>query len=191
VVRPLARRKSRAINTAERKLGRSSSRRSRTGTPSFPPSLPTYQPLLTSLKIGVSTLLFTDVFSPSSKTAFFNRAVTLIRAHPQCVSLLGPGDKISAHGEQSWSRHARNRFLASEEDTDKWGTEHMRFRFYVEGPLGQGVVHCHLVKRPSQGEFEWSELSVDVKGQRRVEVVDGGKKGDGKVAPKIFGARWW
>jgi import inner membrane translocase subunit TIM21 len=33
-------------------------------------------------------------------------------------------------------------------------------------------------------------LSVDVKGQRRVELMKGEGK-DSKIAPKIFGARWW
>ncbi|KAF2824318.1 TIM21-domain-containing protein [Ophiobolus disseminans] len=139
---------------------------------------------------GVTYLLFSDVFSPSSKTAFFNRAVTQIRADPRCQSLLGPSDQISAHGEGSWSRWARNRYISSTEETDKWGTEHLRFRFYVEGPLGQGVVHVHLVKRPSQDEYDWQELAVDVKGQRRVDLVQGSEK-EGRVAPKIFGARWW
>ena len=139
---------------------------------------------------GVTYLLFSDVFSPSSKTAFFNRAVTQIRADPRCTALLGPSSEISAHGEHSWSRNARNRFLSSTEETDKWGTEHLRFRFYVEGPLGQGVVHVHLVKRPSQSEYEYQELAVDVKGHRRVDLVEE-RRGEGRVAPKIFGARWW
>jgi import inner membrane translocase subunit TIM21 len=66
----------------------------------------------------------------------------------------------------------------------------MKFRFYVEGPLGQGVVHVHLIKRPSQSEYEYQELAVDVKGQKRVDLAEEEKK-SGSVAPKIFGARWW
>ncbi|KAF2850521.1 import inner membrane translocase subunit tim-21, mitochondrial [Plenodomus tracheiphilus IPT5] len=138
---------------------------------------------------GVATLLFTDVFSPSSKTAHFNRATSLIRADPRCQKLLGPGSQISAHGEGSWSRWARNRYISSTEETDKWGTNHMRMRFYVEGPLGQGVVNVHLTKRPSQSDYEYAELAVDVKGHQRLDLVAEEKKD--KVAPKIFGARWW
>ncbi|KAF1828576.1 TIM21-domain-containing protein [Decorospora gaudefroyi] len=138
---------------------------------------------------GVGYFLFSDVFSPSSKTAHFNRATTRIRQDARCQALLGPGPKISAHGEGSWSRWARNRFISSTEETDKWGTEHFRFRFYVEGPLGQGVVHVHLIKKPSQSEFEYETLAVDVKGHQRIDLVAEEKKD--KVAPKIFGARWW
>lgn len=66
----------------------------------------------------------------------------------------------------------------------------MRFRFYVEGPLGHGTAHVHLSKRPGMSEFVYEELSVDVKGHKRVYVEKNeGEKG--RVAPKIFGARWW
>ncbi|CBX90679.1 hypothetical protein LEMA_P057130.1 [Plenodomus lingam JN3] len=137
----------------------------------------------------IATLLFTDVFSPSSKTAHFNRAVTQIRNDPRCQKLLGPGPQIAAHGEDSWSRWARNRYISSTEETDKWGTQHMRMRFYVEGSLGQGVVHVHLTRRPSQSEYECVELTVNVKGHQSIDLVAGEKKE--RVAPKFFGARWW
>ncbi|KAF2125168.1 TIM21-domain-containing protein [Dothidotthia symphoricarpi CBS 119687] len=138
---------------------------------------------------GVGYVLFSDVFSPDSKTAHFNRATTRIRDDARCQKLLGEGSQIAAYGEPSFSRNARNRFITSTEDTDKWGTDHLRFRFYVEGPLGQGVVNVHLVKRPSQNEYEYAELAVDVKGHQRIDLVADEKKD--KVAPKIFGARWW
>ncbi|KAL6710892.1 mitochondrial import inner membrane translocase subunit tim21 [Coniothyrium glycines] len=138
---------------------------------------------------GVGYVLFSDVFSPSSKTAHFNRATTMIRADAQCQKLLGPGPQISAHGESSWSRWARNRHISSATETDKWGTEHLRLKFYVEGPLGQGVAHVHLTKRPSQNDYEYETLAVDVKGHQRIHLIAEDKKE--KVAPKIFGARWW
>ncbi|RMZ73415.1 mitochondrial import inner membrane translocase subunit tim21 [Pyrenophora seminiperda CCB06] len=138
---------------------------------------------------GVAYFLFSDVFSPSSKTAYFNRTVTRIRDDPRCQKLLGPGPQIAAHGEASWSKWAKSRWMSSSEETDKWGTQHMRFRFFVEGPLGQGVVHVHLTKRPSQDEYVYQELAVDVKGQHRIDLVADEKRSG--VAPKIFGARWW
>lgn len=142
-------------------------------------------------KCGVGYFLFADVFSPDSKTSHFNRATTAIRAHPECQRLLGPGSEIAAHGEASWSRLARNRYLSSSTETDKWGTEHLRFRFYVEGPKGQGVAHVHLTKRPSQSEYEYHTLAVDVKGHQRIYLENADERKGSKVAPKIFGARWW
>lgn len=138
---------------------------------------------------GVAYFLFADVFSPSSKTAHFNRATSLVRADARCQKLLGPGSEIAAYGEPSWSRWARNRHISSSEDTDKWGTEHLRFKFYVEGPRAQGVVHVHLTKRPSQADYEYETLAVDVKGHQRIDLVADRHKE--RVAPKFFGARWW
>jgi import inner membrane translocase subunit TIM21 len=134
-------------------------------------------------------LLFSDVFSPSSVTAHFNRATDMVRADPRCQKLLGDGTQIAAYGENSWSRLARNRYVSHDEETDRWGTEHLRFRFYVEGPKGQGAVHVHLVKKPSMSDFEYAELAVDVKGHQRIDLISGDKTGN--LAPKIFGARWW
>jgi mitochondrial import inner membrane translocase subunit TIM21 len=67
----------------------------------------------------------------------------------------------------------------------------LRFKFYVEGPLNQGVVHVHLTKRPSQYEYEYALLAVDVKGHQRVFLENADDKKNSKVAPKFFGARWW
>ncbi|KAF2734564.1 import inner membrane translocase subunit tim-21, mitochondrial [Polyplosphaeria fusca] len=140
---------------------------------------------------AVGYMLFSDVFSPDSKTAHFNRATDRIRRDRKCQELLGDGSKISAHGEASWSRWARNRYISSTVETDKWGTEHLKFRFFVEGPLGQGVVHVHMAKRPSQSEYEYVMLAVDVKGHQRVYLENADDRKNSKVAPKIFGARWW
>ncbi|KAF1913353.1 TIM21-domain-containing protein [Ampelomyces quisqualis] len=138
---------------------------------------------------AVGYFMFSHVFSPSSETAHFNRAVSMIRSDSRCQALLGPPNDIAAFGEASWSRMARHRYISSTNETDRWGTEHMRFRFFVEGPLGQGVVHVHLVKRPSQSDYVHQELAVHVKGHQKINLVEDEKKN--KVAPKIFGARWW
>ncbi|KAH8709950.1 TIM21-domain-containing protein [Phaeosphaeriaceae sp. PMI808] len=140
---------------------------------------------------GVAYVLYTDVFSFSSKTAHFNRAVTLVRADSRCQTLLGPSNQIAAFSGASWARQGRGRFVVDSTNTDKWGTEHLQFKFYVEGPLGHGVVHVHLTKRPSQDDYEYQELAVDVKGHQRINLVKDEEKKSSKVAPKIFGARWW
>ena len=139
---------------------------------------------------GVTYFLFSDVFSPNSKTAYFNEATEKVRADPRCQKLLGDASQIAAYGENTWSRQARNRFLTSTEETDKWGTEHLKFRFFVEGNTGkQGVVNVHLIKKPSMSTYEYAELTVDVKGHRSIDLA--AKEKQDHVAPKIFGARWW
>jgi import inner membrane translocase subunit TIM21 len=52
-------------------------------------------------------------------------------------------------------------------------------------------VHVHLTKRPSQSEYEYQTLAVDVKGHQRVYVENADDRKGSKAAPKIFGARWW
>lgn len=140
-------------------------------------------------KGGVLYVLFGDVFSPNSKTAHFNHATDLIRNDPRCQKLLGEGSQIAAFGESSFSRYAKNRFIHSTEETDKWGTEHLKFRFFVEGNGKQGVVHVHLIKKPSMTTYEYAELTLDVKGHRSIDLA--AKEKQDHVAPKIFGARWW
>lgn len=82
---------------------------------------------------GIGYLLFTDVFSPESKTAYFNRAVDRIRADPRCVALLSPGDpkKIAAHGEETHNKWRRARPIAATVEKDSRGVEHLKMHFHV------------------------------------------------------------
>ena len=50
-------------------------------------------------------------------------------------------------------------------EKDRWGTEHLRMHFYVEGPLNSGVVNLHMTKKSSQDEYEYKFLALDVKGE--------------------------
>jgi import inner membrane translocase subunit TIM21 len=47
-----------------------------------------------------------------------------------------------------------------------------------------------LTKRPSQDEYEYALLAVDVKGKERVVLESAEEKRGGKVGPKMFGVRW-
>ncbi|OCK85982.1 TIM21-domain-containing protein [Lepidopterella palustris CBS 459.81] len=141
---------------------------------------------------AVFALLYTEVFSSDSKTSHFNRATDRIKRDRRCIELLGDSKKIKAYGEPSWSRWARNRVIASKTETDRWGTEHLHMHFYVEGPLNQGVVNIHMTKKPSQDEFEYQVLAVDIKGHQRIYLENAdAKKDSGKGPTKMFGVRWW
>lgn len=64
---------------------------------------------------GVATVLYLEVFSGDSKIAVFNRTADRIKKDERCIELLagrGKGREIQAYGEASWSRWARNRFIA-------------------------------------------------------------------------------
>jgi mitochondrial import inner membrane translocase subunit TIM21 len=62
----------------------------------------------------------------------------------------------------------------------------------VEGPLSKGVVNLHMTKRPSQQEFEYKYLSLDVKGHQRIylENTDTPVNSLAKGKTKLFGVQW-
>ncbi|KAI9857084.1 MAG: mitochondrial import inner membrane translocase subunit tim21 [Vezdaea acicularis] len=139
----------------------------------------------------VVTYLYKDVFSPDSKTNAFNRAVDRVKRDPRCTELLGSSKKIKAFGEPTSNKWARARPLASSAWSDQRGNHHMQMRFNVEGPLNSGVVHVHLVKRVGEGEFNYKQLALDVKGHQRVWL----ENADVKAEPlgesrKFFGVKW-
>ena len=64
------------------------------------------------LTAGVGYFLYTDVFSPDSKTNQFNRAVNRVKEDARCLKLLGEAKKITAHGEETHNKWRRHRPLA-------------------------------------------------------------------------------
>lgn len=61
---------------------------------------------------GVGYALYSEVFSPDSKTTHFNKAVDRIRTDPRCLELLGDGKKITAFGEETNNKWRRARPIA-------------------------------------------------------------------------------
>jgi import inner membrane translocase subunit TIM21 len=57
----------------------------------------------------VTYFLWSDVFSPESKTRQFNRAVDKIKKDHRCLELLGDAKKISAHGDETFNKWRRAR----------------------------------------------------------------------------------
>lgn len=140
---------------------------------------------------GVATVLYLEVFSTDSKTAFFNHAADRIRADPKCRELLASHGKrdISAHGEPSWSRWARNRTIASRLETDRAGVEHLHMHFYVEGPTGlEGAVQVHMARRRGK-DFQYQLLALDVPGYPRHYLEDANSK-LGLSKKSLFGINW-
>lgn len=68
-----------------------------------------------TMTVGVGYFLYTDVFSPDSKTAYFNRAVDRIKHDPECLALLGDSKNITAHGEETVNKWRRARPIAYDE----------------------------------------------------------------------------
>ncbi|KAK2007792.1 TIM21-domain-containing protein [Colletotrichum eremochloae] len=140
---------------------------------------------------GVVYVLWSDVFSPDSKVAHFNRVVDRIKSDPKCIEMLGDPKKISAHGEETNNKWRRARPIASTINTDSRGHEHLLMHFHVEGPLNKGVVYLHMIKTPSSGEFEYKYLYVDVRGQQRYYLENADTAtGSGKRGVRFLGINW-
>ncbi|KAL4910370.1 hypothetical protein BDW74DRAFT_144963 [Aspergillus multicolor] len=137
---------------------------------------------------GVFYLLYTEVFSPNSKTWQFEKAVERVKNDARCTALLGDRREIQAYGENTWSRWARNRPIATTFDRDQQGREHMRMNFHVAGPRNSGTVFVHMVKPTDTNEWEYRLLALEVKGSRVVLEERHDPKVGGEL--KIFGIRW-
>jgi import inner membrane translocase subunit TIM21 len=62
----------------------------------------------------------------------------------------------------------------------------------VEGPLDKGVVNMHMIKKPSDSEFVYKYLALDVKGHQRIylENADASPDSPAKSKTKFFGVSW-
>ncbi|KAI9774589.1 MAG: mitochondrial import inner membrane translocase subunit tim21 [Geoglossum simile] len=145
---------------------------------------------------GVITFLYLEVLSPEGKTNQFNRAVDRVKKDSRCIELLGSSKKIKAYGEPTWNRWARSRPIASKIQKDRTGTEHLLMHFNVEGPINSGVVNLHMAKSPSESEFEYKYLFIDVEGHPRLFLentdvqTDGTSKGSKGSKKKFLGIQW-
>ncbi|RFU74202.1 mitochondrial import inner membrane translocase subunit tim21 [Trichoderma arundinaceum] len=141
---------------------------------------------------GVTYFLWTDVFAPESKTRQFNRAVDKIKKDHRCLELLGDANKISAHGDETFNKWRRARPITSTEKKDGQGNQHLMMHFYVEGPLANGVVQCHMVMPRGQSEYDYKYLFVDIKGHERIylENADTAAARSGKKPLSFFGVKW-
>ncbi|KAI8962175.1 mitochondrial import inner membrane translocase subunit TIM21 [Daldinia sp. FL1419] len=141
---------------------------------------------------GVGYFLYTDVFSPDSKTAYFNRAVDRIKKDSECVRLLGESKKIVAHGEETMNKWRRARPISSTLNTDAKGNQHLILHFYVEGPLNNGVVNVHLVKYVNREDFEYKYFCIDIRGHPRIYLENSDTKPPSEETKnfKMFGVSW-
>jgi len=62
----------------------------------------------------------------------------------------------------------------------------------VQGPLNKGVVNMHMVKNPSESEFIYRYLFLDVPGHQRTYLENADAKPDNpaKNKSRFFGVSW-
>lgn len=139
---------------------------------------------------AVSYLLYQELLAPDSKTRQFNKAVDRIKADPECRKLLGPSSQIKAYGEPSSSKWARARPLAHTSEVDRFGTQHFRMHFHVEGPDAAGVVNIHMTKRSDEDELTYKTLSLSVPGEQTIYLENADAASPKRALGKMFGVQW-
>jgi len=143
---------------------------------------------------AVAWFLFEDVFSPNSKTSYFNRAVARIKHSHECVDALGPANKMIFYGESVRSSFKRARVadptpIAKASKDERTGIENMSMQFLVQGEKAEGWVSMHLRKVPGELEYEWVLLALDVPGHARI-YLEGKDTAIKKGNTKMFGVSW-
>ncbi|KAJ6172677.1 L-galactonate dehydratase [Penicillium chermesinum] len=132
---------------------------------------------------GVFTLLYQEILSPNSRTWQFEKAVERVKNDPRCTDLLGDRREIKAFGEQTSSRWASNRPIAS-------STEKGPLRPRTPANEFPCVVFVHMIKPLDKSEWEYQLLALDVKGHSRIVLEKATERTSVASSLKLFGIQW-
>lgn len=98
------------------------------------------------------------------------------------------GKRMKAHGEPTTQRNVKSRPLATSRYTDRFGREHIKMRFYIDGKKNSGIVNLETVSVEG-GIPEYRYIVLEV-GNKRHFLVNN----DDKLTPKrdggLFGIKW-
>ncbi|KAI8333945.1 TIM21-domain-containing protein [Chlamydoabsidia padenii] len=115
-----------------------------------------------ALTAGLVYFIGSELFSSDSSTNIFSDAVDRVRSNQELVELLGT--PIKGHGAPSRNRMKRNRRIQYQIVDDQFGKAHFFMKFYVEGPLNEGVGMVEMIK-DEKDKWTYKQLFVDVPGQ--------------------------
>uniref|UniRef100_A0A5F8H0P8 Mitochondrial import inner membrane translocase subunit Tim21 n=1 Tax=Monodelphis domestica TaxID=13616 RepID=A0A5F8H0P8_MONDO len=117
---------------------------------------------------GLFYVIFKELFSSSSPSKIYGKALEKCRSHPEVISVFG--DSIKGYGETT--RRGRRQHVSHIEYV-KDGLKYMRLKFYIEGsePGKQGTVHLEMKENPESGKYEFRYIFVDVDVYPRRTIV--------------------
>lgn len=126
-----------------------------------------------------------ELILPSSDVQVFQRAFGLVEKDPKSQELLGT--KLKAHGEDTRSRNTINRPLASRRAVDRYGREHVKMQFHVDGDKASGVVRLELID-DNHGHLEYRYLVLEVPGHGKHFLINNEPQRPKGVG--LFGIKW-
>ncbi|KAM8782145.1 mitochondrial import inner membrane translocase subunit Tim21 [Rhynchonycteris naso] len=108
---------------------------------------------------GLFYTVFKELFSSSSPSKIYGKALEKCRSHPEVISVFG--EPLKGYGEMT--RRGRRQHVSFIEYV-RDGLKHMRIKFYIEGsePGKQGTVHVEVKENPENGEYEFRYIFVEL-----------------------------
>ncbi|XP_066536161.1 mitochondrial import inner membrane translocase subunit Tim21-like [Hoplias malabaricus] len=117
---------------------------------------------------GLLYVIFQELFSSSSPSKLYGKALEKCRSHPEVIGAFG--EPIKGYGETT--RRGR-RQQVSHIEYMREGQKFMRLKFYIEGsePGLRGTVHLESRENPETGKYEFRYIFVDVDTYPRRTIV--------------------
>lgn len=117
---------------------------------------------------GLFYTIFKELFSSSSPSKIYGKALEKCRAHPEVISVFG--EPVKGYGEMT--RRGRRQHVSFIEYV-KDGLKHMRVKFYIEGsePGKRGTVHLEVKENPESGDYEFRYIFVELEAYPRRTIV--------------------
>ncbi|XP_066208453.1 mitochondrial import inner membrane translocase subunit Tim21 [Saccopteryx leptura] len=117
---------------------------------------------------GLFYTVFKELFSSSSPSKIYGKALEKCRSHPEVIGVFG--EPLKGYGEMT--RRGRRQHVSFIEYV-KDGLKHMRVKFYIEGsqPGKQGTVHVEVKENPESGEYEFRYIFVELEAFPRRTII--------------------
>lgn len=121
-----------------------------------------------SITGGLFYVIFKELFSSSSPSKIYGKALEKCRTHPEVISFFG--EPVKGYGEMT--RRGRRHHVSFIEYI-KDGLKHTRVKFYIEGsePGKQGTVHAEVKENPKSGECDFRYIFVEVESYPRRTII--------------------
>ncbi|KNA16721.1 hypothetical protein SOVF_086580 isoform A [Spinacia oleracea] len=103
--------------------------------------------------------VFKELIFEPKEYKIFSKALDKIKNDGQVRVRIG--SPIKGYGQESRNRAARQR-IPHRVWNDEDGVEHIEVNFHIRGPNGDGKVYCEMFKDPTDNQWKYMYLIVDI-----------------------------
>ncbi|XP_011938897.1 PREDICTED: mitochondrial import inner membrane translocase subunit Tim21 [Cercocebus atys] len=121
-----------------------------------------------SITGGLFYTIFKELFSSSSPSKIYGRALEKCRSHPEVIAVFG--EPLKGYGEVT--RRGRRQHVSFTEYI-KDELKHTRVKFYIEGsePGKQGTVYAEVKENQESGEYDFRYIFVEIESYPRRTII--------------------